>query len=980
MTEDHQDHLLVYTLQEGRLQELAAESNLLGFDWSPDSSTLVYGRSIPDAYWQRSEGESVAVDGLWQVNVRTGDASELIPAQYGYPLAAPTYSPDGNYLAFVEVEYFEGSQPFAVFDFQEQRYHRWGNHVGSFDWAPDGSFLVYDGISYLEPGEGITRSDPFGINRQILTFPGDSSSDAVPRISPTGDLVAFRRGHLAAGAPGGLGPLLVVGSDGSSVRQLTSFDIHYSYSWGPTADWLVVVTGAYESEELHLVNQRTGEAHYLVDGNEPAWQPATTITPLNAEPWLEEKATLIRELEEMDIPTSLFTVPAVAAYDESAAAELLEEVQAQYERGELSEEQLDAFIRLTLQERAFSQLLPAHTEVAATISDTTVDSVETAIGALFIAKPAWDRCRERIPLCGRLQRSTEQLVWRLVSDLGRTVIRNFGPSSESRAAGADLWDLIVNMVEDAFANGHSLQDLLVDNTIEAAATATLVRALYLGPTQQLLDDGVITADLSRTGQKPWPIRGERVRAEMMVDAYVGQAEIQQQAAVDRHEDFQAATDFIKLAEDAADIATLSPAALMAQSVAFWARVEHLVLINLPLTYFNYRDLECISYLSNEAARAVFIADEPFSGCQERESALPSHLNGQSKRAAGATTPPQSLVSVDAEEYRAAVAALVEAVEANDLNEVAAALDRLEQEEMALTARLDEVSALIAARDSASQSDETFNSAHQALTIRQLSLYLAVSSALLARQDGAEPPVDIQEVAGDLVTQLEAVEQASDMVELVAPAGPVLLIGDVQTEATTAEAVMNVTIRNIGTGDAEGAQVVVLGEDWQPVGDEMAVSLDAGAETTVVTNIPDGNLGTPMAVQLWAQDMLVDVRWLTPGVVIIEPDQTELTGETRTPTEAAGTAVSGDGEAVGDSATEESRESGPAAMVALNRAWWLAGLVLLVVAASVTGGGLWLLRQRNHVGPVVGPNRFCIHCGAEYPVNGKFCVKCGKPRE
>lgn len=983
---DYQEHLLVYSLQEEELQELVVESNLLGFDWSSDSSTIVYGRSIPEAYWGRDEAESIAVDGLWQVNMATGAASELIPAHHGLPLAGATFSPDGNYLAFIEVEYIEGSQPFAVFDFRDQRYHRWGEPVGSFDWAPDGSFLVFDGINYVERGEGIIRSDPFGANRQTLTFPDGSSSDAIPLVSPTGDLVAFRRGNLE---PGGPGKLWVVRSDGSNARELTPFDIHYDFTWGPSDEWVVVVAGDHRSEEIRLVHQPTGESHYLTDGKAPAWQPVTTTTtPINAEPWLEEKESLIRQLEDMDIPTSLFAVPALAAYDEDAAADLLAQVQAQHEQGELSEEQLDAFIRLTLQERAFSELLPAYTEVAATISDTTVDTVETAIGALFIAKPAWDRCRERIPFCGRLQRSTERFVWRLVSDLGRVVIRNFGPSAESREAGATFWDLVVNMVEDAFAQGHSLQDMLVDNTVEAAATTTLVRLLYLRPTQQLLDDGVTTADLASGGQKPWPIRGERTRAEMLVDAYIEQAAIQQQQALDRHEDFQAATDFIKLAEDAADMATLSPAALMAQTVGFWARVEHLVLINLPLTYLNYRNLDCVSYLSQEAARAVFVANEPFGSCQDRESFVPSQMDAHSKRTPQSSSAEPTLLTEEAEDYRTALAALVEATDASELSEIEGALERLETAEVALADNLDELLALTLARDSAGQSDEAFITAQRGFTTRQLSLYPALASVLMAREDEEDPPVDIHSIAEDITTQLEAVEQAAGTLEASPPPGPVLVIGNMQAELIAAETMVSVLIRNVGAEGAAGMHMVVLGDDQQPLADEAAGDLEAGAEVTIVTNIPSNDPGSPLTVQLWAQDRLIDAVWFTADAVI-EPVPSGKVEETKTPVESADTAGEGTSEVAeataavdlsGDSPTTEPKENA-SAVLRWVRTWWPAGLALFLIAAAVTGGGLWLRRRRSGgQQPIDSPNRFCIHCGAEYPATGKFCIKCGKPRE
>jgi TolB protein len=280
----YQEHLLVYSLLEDQIRALVADSSLLGFDWTPDSSAIVYASSVPEAYWGREDGESIAVNGLWQVNVTTGERTELVPPRGGYPLAAPKWSPDGRYLGFVEVEFYEGPQPFAVYDFADNSYIAWREAIGLLDWAPDGDFIVYDATYYGE-SIGITRADPLGESRMRLTIANPPALDMAPLVSPTGDHVAFTR----YGADASLPQLWVMASDGSGAAVLGSYPIsldfgsgpvvYSGYSWAPDGEWLAVVNGLslavlHATPEIYLVHRQSGRSVMLVGGAWPVWQPA----------------------------------------------------------------------------------------------------------------------------------------------------------------------------------------------------------------------------------------------------------------------------------------------------------------------------------------------------------------------------------------------------------------------------------------------------------------------------------------------------------------------------------------------------------------------------------------------------------------------------------------------------------------------------------------------------------------------------------
>jgi hypothetical protein len=54
---------------------------------------------------------------------------------------------------------------------------------------------------------------------------------------------------------------------------------------------------------------------------------------------------------------------------------------------------------------------------------------------------------------------------------------------------------------------------------------------------------------------------------------------------------------------------------------------------------------------------------------------------------------------------------------------------------------------------------------------------------------------------------------------------------------------------------------------------------------------------------------------------------------------------------------------------------------LLAGIAIFGLGALTVRRyrRRAVKAVTGSNRFCVHCGAQYPPTGKFCIRCGQER-
>ncbi|MBK9712776.1 MAG: hypothetical protein IPO81_15915 [Kouleothrix sp.] len=272
---------------------------------------------------------------------------------------------------------------------------------------------------------------------------------------------------------------------------------------------------------------------------------------------MSEKATLIAHLESVDIPAGIFTVPGVSAYNEAAARSLLAHRQDQVDQGSLTPEQLEAFARLTVHERALSQMLPIYTSVAASLAETHIDIIRTSFGLLFVMQPAWNACQGTLPSCGPLQELSSRHLMTLARDASKLLARRATTEPGQQKNLVNAADLVARLVEDKLAGGQSLQELLLDKGAQFMLTTVMIGP-YLGRTQQLLDRGVRTAELERPTDDRWPISGSTERAALNVEGLVTQADIHRQDALRRYQDFQQGADVTRVADDIAKLVTLSP--------------------------------------------------------------------------------------------------------------------------------------------------------------------------------------------------------------------------------------------------------------------------------------------------------------------------------------------------------------------------------------------------------------------------------------
>jgi Tol biopolymer transport system component len=110
--------------------------------------------------------------------------------------------------------------------------------------------------------------------RRAINLTADSAADdRQPAYSPDGTQIAFRSERLGGG-------IFLMGATGESVRRLTDFGHHPS--WSPDGSSLVISTEEvmrpdqrFSTSELWIVDVATGETHQLSPGDaiQPAWSP-----------------------------------------------------------------------------------------------------------------------------------------------------------------------------------------------------------------------------------------------------------------------------------------------------------------------------------------------------------------------------------------------------------------------------------------------------------------------------------------------------------------------------------------------------------------------------------------------------------------------------------------------------------------------------------------------------------------------------------
>ncbi len=268
----YQFGLWIYDTQTGASWPAFADSDAppAGFDWKPGSHLLAYGLgSDPNYFIGRGKPDPALATGIFAVDLDSGETSQLVAAEKGLTLILPTWSPDGRFLSFDELIYMEGRGPFAYFDFEAGQYISWDEPLGDYDWSPDGSTLAYDRLTYAPSGSErvFTRARVDGAEQQIS--PDLEQGYAFyPVYSPDGTQLAYL---VNSGGPESVQHTLVVQDlTSGETRELGAFESVWHLEWSADGRALIFSAGPHETQQVYGYDLMNSAANVLVDGSQPS--------------------------------------------------------------------------------------------------------------------------------------------------------------------------------------------------------------------------------------------------------------------------------------------------------------------------------------------------------------------------------------------------------------------------------------------------------------------------------------------------------------------------------------------------------------------------------------------------------------------------------------------------------------------------------------------------------------------------------------
>lgn len=234
------------------------------YDWSGDSTRLVYSQAFDVT-------DSSAPQGLWIVDVITGDKQVLIRPISQASLSFPDWSPDGKFIRFVEVDstvvgdyIVVRSDGTLLSPAASIRYR-----VGS-DWSPDGTRFVFDDDDGYEFGNRslyLVNRDGTG-QRLLYTQAGFSSTS--PIWSPDGQYIAFWKRNDESGQSS----TWIINVDTGVPLEIPRSGNSRPIAWSPDSTRLI--TNGEFGTLLHSING--GEPVLLGAGYEVSWQPVVATS------------------------------------------------------------------------------------------------------------------------------------------------------------------------------------------------------------------------------------------------------------------------------------------------------------------------------------------------------------------------------------------------------------------------------------------------------------------------------------------------------------------------------------------------------------------------------------------------------------------------------------------------------------------------------------------------------------------------------